>query len=31
MLGAHLSEELTAMIYSADHASTYAFFQADTE
>ena len=29
MLGAHLSEELTAMIYSADHASTYAFFQAD--
>lgn len=31
MLGAHLSEELTAMIYSADHASTHAFFQADTE
>lgn len=31
MLGAHLSEELTAMIYSADHDSTHAFFQADTE
>lgn len=31
MLGVHLSEELTAMIYSADHASTHAFFQADTE
>lgn len=31
MLGVHLSEELTAMIYSADHASIHAFFQADTE
>ena len=29
MLGVHLSEELTAMVYSADQASTYAFFQAD--
>ncbi|OTG67790.1 hypothetical protein B9T25_07315 [Acinetobacter sp. ANC 4470] len=29
MLGVHLPEELTAMVYSADHASTYAFFQAD--
>ena len=31
MLGAHLSEELIAMVYSADQASTHAFFQADTE
>ena len=29
MLGVHLSEELTAMVYSADQASTYAFFQSD--
>ena len=29
MLGMHLPEELTAMVYSADHASTHAFFQAD--
>ena len=31
MLGMHLSEELTVMVYSADQASTYAFFQADPE
>ncbi len=31
MLGVHLSEELTAMVYSADQASTYAFFQADSK
>ena len=27
MLGMHLPEEMTAMIYSSDQASTYAFFQ----
>jgi hypothetical protein len=31
MLGMHLPEELTAMIYSTDQASTHAFFQAVAE
>lgn len=31
MLGMHLPEELTAMIYSTDQVSTHAFFQAVTE
>ena len=31
MLGMHLPEEFTAMIYSTDQASTHAFFQTDIE